>query len=48
LGILLEKAGLSVELSDEILAGPWENSSVVKISDDIAILNSLDFFYTYG
>jgi selenide,water dikinase len=44
LGTLLDKAELSIELSDKILAGPWENSSVVKISDGIAVLNSLDFF----
>jgi selenide, water dikinase len=44
LGKLLEKAGLSFELSGDILAGPWENSSVVRISDGIAILNTLDFF----
>lgn len=44
LGKLLDKAGLSIELSDEILAGPWENSSVVKIADGIAVLNTLDFF----
>jgi selenide,water dikinase len=40
----LEKAGLSIELSGDILAGPWENSSVVKIADGIAVLNTLDFF----
>ena len=27
-----------------MLAGPWENSSVVKIADGIAVLNTLDFF----
>jgi selenide,water dikinase len=26
------------------LAGPWENSSVVRIADGIAVLNTLDFF----
>ncbi len=41
---LLKKAGLSIELSGNILAGPWENSSVVKIADGIAVLNTLDFF----
>lgn len=44
LGTLLEKAGLSMDLSDNILAGPWENSSVVRISENTAILNTLDFF----
>jgi selenide,water dikinase len=44
LGKLLEKAGLSIELSGDILAGPWENSSVVKIADGMAVLNTLDFF----
>ena len=44
LGSLLEKAGLSIELSDVILAGPWENSSVIKIKEDMAVLNTLDFF----
>jgi len=44
LGSLLEKAGLSEDFGEEVLAGPWENSSVVKIADDIAVLNTLDFF----
>jgi len=41
---LLDKAGLSEGLSDDVLAGPWENSSVVKITDNLAVLNTLDFF----
>jgi selenide,water dikinase len=44
LGELLEKAGLTEDFGKEVLAGPWENSSVVKIADGIAILNTLDFF----
>jgi selenide, water dikinase len=44
LGSLLEKAGLSGAFGEEVLAGPWENSSVVKIAEGIAILNTLDFF----
>jgi selenide,water dikinase len=44
LGELLEKAGLTEDFGEEVLAGPWENSSVVKIADGIAILNTLDFF----
>jgi selenide, water dikinase len=44
LGLLLDKAGLTCECGEDILAGPWENSSVVKIADGIAILNTLDFF----
>jgi selenide,water dikinase len=44
LGELLDKAGLTAELGEDVLAGPWENSSVVKIADNIAILNTLDFF----
>ena len=44
LGGLLDKAGLSEGFSDEVLAGPWENSSVVKIADNLAVLNTLDFF----
>ncbi len=44
LGELLEKAGLSGGFGADVLAGPWENSSVVKIADSIAILNTLDFF----
>jgi selenide,water dikinase len=44
LGKLLEEAGLSIEVGGDILAGPWENSSVVKIADGIAVLNTLDFF----
>lgn len=27
-----------------MLAGPWENSSVMKIAEGVAILNTLDFF----
>jgi selenide, water dikinase len=44
LGKLLDEAGLSTDLPSEVLAGPWENSSVVKIADGIAVLNTLDFF----
>jgi selenide,water dikinase len=44
LGRLLDNAGLSGEFSEAVLAGPWENSSVVKIADGIAVLNTLDFF----
>ncbi len=44
LGGLLDKAGLSESYGEEVLAGPWENSSVVKITDKLAVLNTLDFF----
>ncbi len=44
LGELLNKAGLSSGFGPDVLAGPWENSSVVKITDGIAILNTVDFF----
>ena len=44
LGQLLEKAGLSVDLPSDVLAGPWENSSVVRIAKGLAVLNTLDFF----
>jgi selenide,water dikinase len=44
LGGLLEKAGLSSGFEEDVLAGPWENSSVVKIADNLAVLNTLDFF----
>ena len=44
LGKLLDEAGLSAELPVEVLAGPWENSSVVQIAEGIAVLNTLDFF----
>ncbi len=44
LGDLLDKAGITEEFSEDVLAGPWENSSVVKIADGIAVLNTLDFF----
>jgi len=44
LGELLDKAGLNCDFGGDVLAGPWENSSVVKIADGIAILNTLDFF----
>jgi selenide,water dikinase len=44
LGDLLDQAGITQEFGEEVLAGPWENSSVVKIADKIAVLNTLDFF----
>ena len=44
LGLLLDKAGLTADFGEDVLAGPWENSSVVKIADGIAVLNTLDFF----
>ncbi|MCW3999688.1 MAG: selenide, water dikinase SelD [Candidatus Bathyarchaeota archaeon] len=44
LGELLDQAGLTEEFKPDVLAGPWENSSVVKIADGIAVLNTLDFF----
>ena len=44
LGGLLEKADLSAGFNENVLAGPWENSSVVKITDNLAVLNTLDFF----
>ncbi len=44
LGDLLDEAGLTQKFGEEVLAGPWENSSVIKIADDIAVLNTLDFF----
>jgi selenophosphate synthase len=44
LGGLLDKAGLTESFNSEVLAGPWENSSVVKITDNLAVLNTLDFF----
>ena len=44
LGGLLEKAGLSCGFDEDVLAGPWENTSVVKIADKLAVLNTLDFF----
>jgi selenide,water dikinase len=44
LGALLEKAGLTTGFGEDVLAGPWENSSVVRIADGLAVLNTLDFF----
>lgn len=44
LGRFLDKAGLTGNFSSDVLAGPWENSSVVKITDKLAVLNTLDFF----
>jgi selenide,water dikinase len=35
---------LTSDFDETVLAGPWENSSVVKIADGIAVLNTLDFF----
>ena len=44
LGLLMEKAGLTQGFSEDVLAGPWENSSVVRVANGIAVLNTLDFF----
>jgi selenide,water dikinase len=44
LGVLLGKVDLTESFSSDVLAGPWENSSVVKITDNLAVLNTLDFF----
>ena len=44
LGLLLEKASLSQGFNEDVLAGPWENSSVVRVADGLAVLNTLDFF----
>jgi selenide,water dikinase len=44
LGGLLDKSGLMENFGEDVLAGPWENSSVVKITDNLAVLNTLDFF----
>ncbi|MDR1993470.1 MAG: selenide, water dikinase SelD [Nitrososphaerota archaeon] len=41
---LLAQAGLSSNLGTEVLAGLGENSSVIQIAPDLAILNTLDFF----
>ncbi len=41
---LLEKAGLTIGFGDDVLAGPWENSSVVRIAEGLAVVNTLDFF----
>jgi len=40
----MEKAGLTQGFSEDVLAGPWENSSVVRVAKGIAVLNTLDFF----
>ena len=44
LAVLLDKAGLFQGCREDVLAGAWENSSVVKIADNLAVLNTLDFF----
>jgi len=44
LGGLLEKVGLTGGYRGDVLAGAWENSSVVKIAGELAVLNTLDFF----
>jgi selenide, water dikinase len=41
---LLDQAGMTGTFGPEVLAGPWENSSVVQVAEGIAILNTLDFF----
>ncbi|MCL1966180.1 MAG: selenide, water dikinase SelD [Candidatus Bathyarchaeota archaeon] len=44
LGGLLERAGLTGGYGETVLAGAWENSSVVKIAGDLGVLSTLDFF----
>jgi len=44
LGELLDQAGMTEEFGPEVLAGPWENSSVVKVAEGVVVLNTLDFF----
>ena len=44
LGELINQAGLGVDFSKKVLAGPGENSSVIQITPNTAILNTLDFF----
>jgi selenide,water dikinase len=44
LGSLLDNAGLTDNFNESVLAGPWENSSVVNIAKGLAVLNTLDFF----
>jgi selenide,water dikinase len=44
LGLLMEKAGLTQGFGKDVLAGLWENSSVVRVANGIAVLNTLDFF----
>ncbi|MDR0471999.1 MAG: selenide, water dikinase SelD [Nitrososphaerota archaeon] len=41
---LINQAGLGVDFDKEVLAGPGENSSVIQITPNTAILNTLDFF----
>jgi selenide,water dikinase len=41
---LLDKVDFTQSYSKDVLAGAWENSSVVKITDNLAVLNTLDFF----
>ena len=48
LGRLLDNAGLSGDFGEDVLAGPWENTSVVKIADGIAVLNTLGFLHADG
>jgi selenide,water dikinase len=35
---------VSIKPEGELLAGPWENSSVVQITENVVLLNTLDFF----
>ena len=42
--LLEQSRHYQADLAQNVLAGPWENSSVVKIADGIAVLNTLDFF----
>ncbi|MDR0471552.1 MAG: selenide, water dikinase SelD [Nitrososphaerota archaeon] len=44
LGELLNQAGLITDFGEDVLAGPGENSSVIQIAPNTAILNTLDFF----
>lgn len=35
---------MAIRAEGAVLAGPWENSSVVKVTEEVALLNTLDFF----
>jgi selenide,water dikinase len=41
---LLDEARITIKPGKELLSGPWEDAGVYKISEDVALVENLDFF----
>lgn len=41
---MLHEAGVTMGPKGELLSGPWEDASVYKISEDVALVENIDFF----